>query len=164
MNMTKKIIGPISLVTLLLSVLILILLSQKPKTEEPLKGPSPTITLVPTITPQPTDLFITSVLPVQNPEAPYLPIQKITFIFSEFVQPGELKYEISPKTEVLIRGGLNDQTLYIIPRNKWELGETTVTILQSTRSISGKSLYQPYVYRLLIDIPPPPVVLEGDHP
>jgi hypothetical protein len=114
---------------------------------------NPSITLVPTPTPNPTDLFISEILPPQNTKEPYLTFQKITINFSEEIDPIALKYEITPKTEVLVSGDLAKKTVYIIPRTTWEIGKTTITILQSTRSRNGKALYRPFTYSIITDIP-----------
>ena len=147
--------------TILLLFLVVFFLSKKPAIKNNL--PTPTITLVPTPTPKATDLFIQSALPPQNPTEPYLTFQKITLRFSEEVNPIDLVFEVSPPTQTLIRSGTTKDIVYILPREKWEIGKTTITILQATRSTSGKSLYRPYVYEVLTDIPEAPE-LEMEHP
>ncbi len=149
-------------VTAFLIFLILVSMFLFRKTPGTITGPTPTITLVPTITPRPTDLFISSVLPPQNTPNAYLPIQKITITFSEEVEPAAVKLLTEPSTEVLLRkGGAN--VVYIVPREKWVLGETKIRILKETTSKSGKKLYTPYFYSLFVDIPPAPEI-EYDHP
>lgn len=155
--MNKKLLLIIGGITLFILLILLVLnLFGKEKTPTVKNGIIPTATLVPTITPKPTDLFITNILPPPNPKEAYLSIQKITITFSEEVEPGSLKYEISPKTDVLVRNGVDKRTLYIVPRSKWEMGETTVVILQTTRSVKGRALYLPSIYKMVVDIPPAP--------
>lgn len=115
-----------------------------------------TVTLVPTITPQSTDLFITKALPPQDNSQPYLTIQKVTLVFSDETEPASLKYSVDPPTEVLLRGGVDKKTIYIIPRTNWVIGKTTITILKETTSTNSKKLYRPFIYTLNSDIPPVP--------
>lgn len=119
-------------------------------------GVQPTITLVPTATVAPSQLAVLSSLPDQNQKTPYLPIQKITLVFSDTIKPELLKYEVSPKTELEILQGDTPQTLLILPKSKWPLGVNTITLLQATRSTQGKPLFAPFLYRLVIDIPQGP--------
>ena len=140
----------------LLLIILILWLFRKTSINIPTTTTSPTVTLVPTPTPNTTDLFISELLPPQDSKEPYLTIQKVTISFSEEVDPIALKYKISPKTEVIIRGDITKKKIYIIPRTKWELGKTTITILQSTISTRGKALYLPFTYNLTTDIPKSP--------
>jgi hypothetical protein len=153
--MKKYAFFALAILTITLFLIVLIFFFNR-STQTVIVGPPPAISIIPTTTPAPTDLFVSSVLPPQNPKEPYLPIQKITLTFSEDVKPSDLKYEIEPQTEILIRSGDDKKTLYIIPRTKWEIGSTKITILSSTISTSGKSLYRPFTYNLIVDIPPIP--------
>ncbi len=142
---------------ILLATLFLLLIFFFSKKPDPVTDyPKTTITVVPTITPEPTDLFIQNALPPQNPTEPYLTFQKITLRFSEEIRPIDLRYEIEPQTDVFVRGGEDKKTIHIIPKTKWQLGSTRVTILTTTVSTSNKRLYTPYEYTLIIDVPPVP--------
>ncbi len=155
MKLNRILLIVLFLVVVLLVTILLIWIKQPGRVPSQ-DLPVPTITLVPTPTPRPTDLFVESSLPAQNPKEPYLTIQKITLNFSEEVNPIDLVYEIDPPTQTIIRSGLSKKTVYIIPREKWEIGTTTITISTLTRSTTGKLLYSPYIYKLVTDIPPAP--------
>jgi hypothetical protein len=141
-----------SLVVLILLVIVAFIRVPQQKQQPP----TPTVTLVPTAQPDPSDLFIQRVLPPEDPAEPYLPVQKVTIVFSEEVEPVALKYDISPPTEVYVRNGDDKRVIFIIPKTKWSIGETTISILESTISVAGRNLYSPYDLVLITDIPPAP--------
>lgn len=127
--------------------------------------PPPSTPGVPSSTPLPNELTLTSELPADDINSSYLPFQKVTLQFNDFVDPESVFIETNPNTQIDVFQGENGREIYIVPKAFWAIGRNYITILQTTTSVSGKRLLRPITYTINTAIPTlSPEELEADHP
>ena len=94
-----------------------------------------------------------SILPVQSEDSQYLPIQFITFTFNFPVAPDRFFYKADPLVETEAKNGDSPNIIILSPKEKWQEGITTITILQNTASENGIYLEKPVVYKIKTAFP-----------
>lgn len=107
-------------------------------------------------TPVPTEnLFLKteSILPIQNTTSPNLPIQFITFTFNLSVDPDHFYYKVDPFMEAVAKNGDSPNIIILSPKEKWQEGLTTITVLESTTSTTGVRLEKPVIYKIKTESP-----------
>jgi len=157
--MNNKLLLAIGVTAIIVFFLLLFALIFRSDTQGPTTAPSPsptTSTPLPSITPTPlpTELRVISALP-EDQNKPYLPIQKITLVFNDTVTPEGVFLETNPRTDIEVLQG-ESNTLFVVPSTVWREGETDITVLQTSRSTSGKALLSPYTYTIKSEIPEGP--------
>lgn len=80
-----------------------------------------------------------------------LPILQIDFVFNDIVNPKTFYYEVSPKVETYFKTQGSKLTLY--PKNVWQLGTTTITLLPETTGAHGRKLKKPFIYKFDTALP-----------
>ena len=158
--MKKKLyifLGTVLFVSFMLALVALMLPKGEGPTPNLITPPTATLTPAPQTTTYPVDSFhLLNVMPTKDAVQPYLPSQKITFVFNLPITPSLLKYEINPLTQVDVIQGPNLTTLFVIPKTFWTIGETTITILQTTRSTDGTAIFAPFTHKIKTDFPKEP--------
>ena len=110
----------------------------------------------PQTTPTPTGKFYLkteSILPMQDASNPYLPIQFITLTFNFPVSPYHFYYKVDPFVEAVAKNGDSPNIIILSPKEKWQEGITSITILQNTMSTNGVYLEKPVVYKIKTAFP-----------
>ncbi len=110
----------------------------------------------PPVTPAPTEnLFLKteSILPIQNATSQYLPIQFITFTFNLPVNPDHFYYKVDPFVEAVAKNGDSPNIIILSPKEKWQEGLTTITVLENTTSATGVRLENPIIYKIKTEFP-----------
>lgn len=161
--MSKKIIifTGLLLVTVIGVIFLLNLLVSKETT--------PNTNIQPTIAPSPTprenELIILNILPEENTTKSYFPFQKITLFFNDNILPENVFIETNPPTEVEVFQGVSPTEVFIVPSSTWQIGETQISILTTTNSVSGKRLFEPVNYNIITSLPTlSPEEIHADHP
>lgn len=121
--------------------------------------------VVPSPTPRENELIITNLLPDGGTTRTYFPFQKITLFFNDNVLPENVFVETNPPTEIEIFQGVSPTEIFIVPSSTWQIGETQISILTTTNSVSGKRLFQPVNYSIITTLPTlSPEEINADHP
>lgn len=146
---------------LILIIILLILGRQIRKSPQHLpNAPTPTPQ---TYQPQPTthvsptqikELEVISVDPPQDTTKVQILIRRVDFTFNQPISPNQFRYKVDPPTETIVRTTEGvDRLIMISPKVHWSIGITTITILPTTKAISGALLKTPYVYKIKTDFP-----------
>lgn len=112
--------------------------------------PRPSIPPLPTVAPNNNLPFsVMEVIPENDPAVRHLPVKQVAFYFSQNILPKDLKYTTSPatRTEVFTQEGYPNM-LIISPYFAWTPGIITITIQTATKSVTGASLSEQFVYQL----------------
>jgi len=139
------------------------------------KIPPPPIQTAPSASPAPTPrqfmpqsttsdlkpLQLVSVEPPENLDIDHNPITQIKFTFTDNVDMDNFLLEISPNTQIEITPQSTTHTYTISANDFWPIGLNIFTIKKGTKSQSGSSLQETFVYKINIQYPknPPP---DGD--
>lgn len=89
-----------------------------------------------------------NILPAQNTNSQYLPIQFVTFAFNLQVNPDRFFYKVTPPVETEVKQGSSPNVIVILPKEKWQEGITTITVTTQTVATNGTHLLTPVVYKL----------------
>lgn len=147
MNKLKLII--IGIITGIVILIFFIISLLGPGKQTPNKTNIPSPTLIPFNS---SELFITSIEPLDTSKT-YLPGQPILISFTQEVQRKDLKFDIIPKTDVLVNFGTIPNTLIVSPLTVWQNGTTQITILPQTVSTTSHFLKNTQTYILKTAIP-----------
>lgn len=93
-------------------------------------------------------LRVENILPAQNTNSQYLPIQFVTFTLSLRVSPDRFFYKVTPLVETEVKQGSSPNIIVISPKEKWQEGITTITVTTQTVATNGTHLLTPVVYKL----------------
>ncbi len=107
-------------------------------------------------TPTQTEVFFLkteSILPAQGEDSQYLPIQFVTITFNFPVTPDKFSYKADPLVETEVKNGDSPNIIILSPKEKWQEGITTITILQNTMSTNGVYLEKPIIYKIKTAFP-----------
>lgn len=110
-------------------------------------------TSVPYITPTTPSFRLEKVNPPNDIKKEYFPITRITFTFNQAVNVEDIRYVITPATEVLILRGATDKEIVITPRRDWKQGTTEIIIQPATHSVSGLELNKSIEYTIRTTYP-----------
>lgn len=111
--------------------------------------------------PTPADLKPLKVIKAEPPEdlsIDHNPVTQIRFTFTDDVSVDNFLLEISPDTKIEITPRTSTHTYTISAIDFWPTGINTFTIKKDTKSQSGSTLEETFVYKINIQYPknPPP--------
>lgn len=98
-------------------------------------------------------LEVENILPAQDKNSQYLPIQFVTFTFNLQVSPDKFSYRVIPFVETQVKQGGSPNIIIVSPKEKWQEGITTIIVTTETIAANGTRLLTPVTYKLKSALP-----------